>query len=151
MLSFRNLFLVLALLFFLGGMAALLSTQDQSSAPLPRLPPHPTPSVAPPTPTGTVAELLGPWAVPPSPRRVVDPRPAPVIPPSDPVIDRMSVRYLGTLTGEGDQKTYLFKFLPNGKALTLIEGVDNQGWRLAEVTPTQFSLRGPGGLYAVVR
>lgn len=65
--------------------------------------------------------------------------------------DTSSVRYLGTLTRDGEGKTYLFKYLLTGTVLTLNEQQENQGWAIQQITKESFTLKGPGGLYVVTR
>jgi len=147
----RSLFVGLSAAFCLGGLAANWDGWEPQSPPLPRLPSRTMLAAAPPAFQAAASSLTGPWAAPPQPHR---PKPAPVATapkPPEPVPDQTSVRYLGILTREGEVKTYLFKYLPSGKALALVEGIENQGWTLTHATPQSFALEGPGGEYAVSR
>jgi len=150
----HRVFLILAFLVFLTGMLAVLFSGNPGVTPLPRLPSSASVPAVGLRQQPPVEDLARPWAKRPLPPlvKVSVQTPAPVealI--SEPVPDRTSVRYLGTLIGETGVKTYLFKYVPKGQALVLVENQETQGWKLSQVTPQQFSLQGPGGFYAVPR
>jgi len=146
----RNLFLGMATAVCLAGLG-LVWWGPEPSPPIPRLPTHPAPLATSAPPVVSASSLRGPWASPPVLLRPPAPPAAfkAEAPPTPP--DQTSVRYLGVLTGDDGVKTYLFKYLPSAKALTLTPGVENQGWTLVQVTDQSFALRGPGGMYAVSR
>jgi len=150
--SSRNLFLAVAAFFCAVGLAVVFFLPAPAEPPLPKLPTHASPQAPQPSPAVPASVLRGPWASPPVPPHRSVPAPVVVQPQAPgPPPDQTSVRYLGVLTGDSGVKTYLFKYLPSGRALPLVEGVENQGWTLTQVSDQAFALRGPGGMYAVSR
>jgi hypothetical protein len=137
-----------------GLVSLVLWLPTEAEVPLPRLPAHPLlESAAGPKAVVDATGWAGPWAQPPVVRTVVAPTPIPTsapIPPPVPV-DGNSVRYLGTMEDAAGRTIYLFKYLPVNRALSLVQGVPTEGWTLDKVTGHEFSLTGPGGLYAATR
>jgi hypothetical protein len=145
--------IVLGMLFVLALSSVLVWLPSERALPLPRLPQRQTSATG-----GThhdsveASSWSGPWAQPPVVHvaTMVTPTPTPVVVPPLPPVDRTSVRYLGTLVDSQGRTVYLFKYQPLNRVLSLALGEAVDGWILDKIKGREFSLTGPGGLYAAI-
>jgi hypothetical protein len=143
----RKIVLSLSALFFIAGLCTRFLAYNPIKSTLPQLPKKAAESEKPTVAVVKLQELVAPWAKKPHP--II--QAAPVVKTEEPAVDRTSVRYIGTLTGEKGVKTYLFKIVPTNKSLPLVVGVERHGWLLTSVNAQVFTLRGPGGNYEAAR